>query len=159
MISSARTRYPVVALSTDITARTQTVEGLRQSEELFRMLVDSVHDVGLLTLDPTGRVVSWNSGAERITGYQAGEIIGWHVFDLGSPEEGMTERSEQELSLAADKGIAERECWQARKDGIQYWTHTITTALRDKNSDLLGFCTGYTGGPGGIEPERGVRLN
>lgn len=139
LYDSAGKPYAVASISTDITTRKQKTEALRQSEELFRMLVESVRDAGLLTLDPTGRVVSWNAGAERITGYRADEIVGRYVSDLGGPEEATTERSEQELRASADQGIAEREGWRARKDDSPYWAHTTTTALRDKNSDLLGF--------------------
>jgi hypothetical protein len=98
--------YAVASISTDISTRAQNAEALRQSEELFRMLVESVRDAGLLTLDPTGRVVSWNAGAESITGYRAVEVVGRHVSGLGRPEEATTERSDQELRAAAHQGIA-----------------------------------------------------
>jgi PAS domain-containing protein len=56
----------------------QLVERLRESEEGFRLLVDSVRDFAIFMLDPSGRVMSWNAGAERIKGYTAAEIIGQH---------------------------------------------------------------------------------
>jgi PAS domain S-box-containing protein len=53
---------------------------LRATEERLRLLVDSVQDYALLMLDPEGNVVSWNTGAERIKGYKAEEILGKHLF-------------------------------------------------------------------------------
>ena len=49
-----------------------------QSEERFRLLVQGVKDYAILMLDPEGRIVSWNEGAQRIKGYTAAEIIGQH---------------------------------------------------------------------------------
>ena len=44
------------------------------TDELFRLLVTSVTDYAIYLLDPAGRVVSWNVGAERIKGYAAADI-------------------------------------------------------------------------------------
>ena len=59
----------------DITQRKRAENSLRESEQRFRLVVDSVTDYGILMLDTDGRIVSWNSGAECVTGYRADEII------------------------------------------------------------------------------------
>ena len=51
---------------------------LFESERSFRLLVEAVTDYALYMLDPTGRVSSWNIGAQRIKGYQPAEILGQH---------------------------------------------------------------------------------
>ena len=62
----------------DLTGRREHEESLRQSEERFRLLVEGVTDYAIFMLDPNGHVMTWNSGAQRIKGYQANEIIGQH---------------------------------------------------------------------------------
>ncbi len=49
---------------------------LRQSEDLFRLLVEGVKDYALFMLSPEGRIVSWNEGAGRIQGYEVSKIVG-----------------------------------------------------------------------------------
>ena len=51
-------------------------QALHDSDEQYRMLLDGVQDYAIFMLDPQGKFVSWNAGAERITGYKAEEIIG-----------------------------------------------------------------------------------
>src|SRR5216683_756184 len=80
------TSHPIVyggrearlVVATDITQRKRAEEELRQSEERFRLMLSGVKDYAIYMLDPEGRVVSWNAGAERIKGYRAEEIIGQH---------------------------------------------------------------------------------
>ena len=61
-------------------------EELRQSEERFRLLVESVRDYAIFMLDPGGHVLTWNAGAERFKGYRADEIIGQHFSRFYPPE-------------------------------------------------------------------------
>src|SRR3954466_11880633 len=65
-------------IGTDNSARKQVEERLRWAEESFRLMVESVTDCAIVMLDPEGLVVSWNTGAERIEGYRAEEIVGRH---------------------------------------------------------------------------------
>src|ERR1044072_158564 len=71
----------------DMTARRQAMETLRQSEEIFRLLVASVKDYAIFLLDPTGHITTWNAGAQRIKGYSADEIIGKHFSIFYPPED------------------------------------------------------------------------
>jgi rsbT co-antagonist protein RsbR len=84
-------------------------------------------------------VLTWNRGAERISGYRPGDIIGRHFsclypqdkIDLGFPE--------QELKIAATEGRFEDEGWRIRQDGSRFWVNAITTPLRDPLGNLIGF--------------------
>jgi hypothetical protein len=49
-----------------------TEEVLRESEERFRLLVEGVKDYVIFMLDADGRISTWNLGAQRIKGYEAG---------------------------------------------------------------------------------------
>jgi PAS domain S-box-containing protein len=110
-----------------------------QREDRFRLLVEAVKDYGIFMLDPTGRVVTWNAGAELIKGYRADEIIGQH-FSKFYPQEALDRRlPEHELEVAAEAGRFEDEGWRLRKDGSRFWANVVITALRDKDGVLRGF--------------------
>ncbi|MGZ2460619.1 PAS domain S-box-containing protein [Rhizobium anhuiense] len=111
---------------------------LTESEERFRQLVEGVSDYGIFGLDTTGRVVSWNAGAERITGYGAEEIVGQH-FSCFYPTETRDSFPAEELAKATRHGRTEAEGWRVRKDGAQFWSHVVVTALHDEAGRLRGF--------------------
>src|SRR4029079_9281518 len=127
------------ALAQEITERKRAEETVRQSEEHFRLLVASVKDYAILMLDPDGHVVSWNAGAERIKGYQAGEIIGQHFSRFYSSGDMHSGKPELELKVAATEGRFEEEGWRVRKDGTRFWANVIITAIRDETGTLRGF--------------------
>jgi PAS domain S-box-containing protein len=111
----------------------------RQSEEVFRLLVEGVKDYAIFLLDPEGRVVSWNAGAERIKGYAAEEILGRH-FSTFYPKEAVEQGwPEHELGVARAEGRFEDEGWRVRKDGSRFWAGVVLTALRDGAGNLKGF--------------------
>ncbi len=112
---------------------------IRQSEELFRLLVASLKDYAILMLDTDGHVVNWNAGAEHIKGYQAGEIIGQHFSRFYSPEDIHGGKPERDLKAAASEGRCEDEVWHVRKDGTQFRANVIITAIRDEAGTLRGF--------------------
>jgi PAS domain S-box-containing protein len=109
------------------------------SNEHFRLLVESVSDYAILTLDPGGYVVTWNKGAERIKGYRAEEIIGQHFSRFYPQDKIQTGFPEQELEVAAREGRFEDEGWRLRKDGSRFWANVVITALRAQDGTLLGF--------------------
>jgi PAS domain S-box-containing protein len=117
----------------------RSLEQLRASEEQFRLLVNGVKDYAIFMLDPTGRVVSWNTGAERIKGYHAEEILGRDFSCFFSPEDIASGKPAMELEAAAVNGRFEDEGWRIRKDGSRFWTNVIVSALRDESGNLRGF--------------------
>ena len=114
-------------------------EQLRASEARFRLLVEAVKDYAIFMLDPSGRVVTWNAGAERIKGYDAREIIGHHFSEFYEAEEVRAGKCELELEGAARDGRFEDEGWRLRKDGTRFWANVVMTALRAENGELVGF--------------------
>src|SRR5207248_688858 len=90
-------------------------------------------------LGPDGHVVTWNSGAQRLKGYQATEIIGQH-FSRFYPHDVIARGWPQyELEVAAREGRFEDEGWRLRKDGSRFWANVVITALRDEQGVLRGF--------------------
>ena len=116
-----------------------TLHSLDQSEQRFRLLVEGVTDYAIFMLDPQGHVLTWNSGAKRIKGYQPHEIIGQHFSKFYPPEALQRRLPERELQLAATEGRFEDEGWRLRKDGTRFWANVVITGLRDDSGALLGF--------------------
>lgn len=112
---------------------------VHDSEERFRLLVDSVQDYAILMLDPQGRIESWNSGAERITGYNAQTIVGEHVARLYPDTDVVRGAPVNDLALAAKTGRFEDEAKRVRQDGRLFWASIIIWALRDNDQRLCGF--------------------
>jgi PAS domain S-box-containing protein len=110
----------------------------RQADQL-RLLIQATTDYAIFMLNPEGRVVTWNTGAELIKGYKADEIIGQH-FSRFYPSEAV-ERGwpDHELVRATADGRFEDEGWRVRKDGTMFWANVVITALRDQVGRLRGF--------------------
>lgn len=123
----------------DLTQRRAHEEQLRRSEERFRLLVENVPEYAIFMLDPNGRVATWNSGAQRLKGYTAEEIIGKH-FSIFYPEDARESGwTDHELQVAAEQGRFVDTGWRLRKDGTTFWAHVIITALRDETGRLVGY--------------------
>ncbi len=123
----------------DLTDRRKSEEQLRQSEQRLRLLIDSVRDYAIFMLDREGHVATWNSGAERILGYSAREIIGRHFSIFATAEDTASGKSDRELDVAAASGKFEEESWRVRRDGSRFWANVVLTAIRDERGTLLGF--------------------
>jgi PAS domain S-box-containing protein len=128
-----------LVVATDVTMRRKAESALRQSEERFRLLVSEVTDYAILMLDPEGRIVSWNAGAERIKGYQAQEIIGQHFSRFYTREDLEGGKPAYGLKVAAEQGRFEDEGCRVRKDGSRFWANVVITALYDEAGRLRGF--------------------
>ncbi|CAB3762414.1 PAS domain S-box protein [Paraburkholderia humisilvae] len=123
----------------DLTTRRAQEETLRQSEERFRLMVESVKDYAIFMLDADGNVATWNSGATQIKGYQRDEIIGRPISVFYSADDNAALKPQRELEIAARFGRVEDEGWRVRKDGSMFWANVVITAVRDSTGRLLGF--------------------
>lgn len=111
----------------------------QDQEALFRLHVEHVRDYGISLLSPDGRILTWNAGAESLTGYKADEILGAHISCFYPEEAVEAGWPRQELESAARDGRYEGENWRVRKDGSRFWANVIVTALRDDAGRLQGF--------------------
>jgi len=127
------------ALRSDMAARQRAQAILRESEERFRMLVEAVEEYAIFRLDPEGRVVTWNAGAERINGYTASEILGEHFSRFYSEEDVRNGKPQKELEIAEKQGRFQDEDWRVRKGGSRFWANIVVTALREETGQVVGF--------------------
>jgi PAS domain S-box-containing protein len=102
-------------------------------------LIESVKDYAIMSLDPDGHVISWNTGAHQIKGYASHEIIGSHFSRFYRPEAVEAGHCEKELAIARATGRFEEEGWRVKKDGTEFWANVIISAIRAKDGSLLGF--------------------
>lgn len=123
----------IVGFASDVTVR------VRAAEERLRTLLDGVTEYAIYMLDSTGHIASWNSGAQRITGYSAQDVLGKHVSMFVPDEQRRSGTADRLLLQASTSGRAEDEGWRIRKDGSRYLASAVLTALRDPGGALQGF--------------------
>jgi PAS domain S-box-containing protein len=123
----------------DITAKKLSELEVRKREERFRLMVEGVRDYAIFMLDPTGHILTWNDGAQRVKGYAPNEIIGKHFSIFYTGEDLKSEKPKRELEIAIKTGKYEEEGWRVRKNGSVFWANVVITALSNEYNELIGF--------------------
>jgi PAS domain S-box-containing protein len=118
---------------------TATFAKLHETEHRFRLLVEGVRDYAIYMLDPDGFVTNWNSGAERIKGYAAAEIIGQHFSRFYTEEERAKGVPGMALAAARRNGTYGAEGLRVRKDGSAFWASVAISEIRDEAGTPVGF--------------------
>jgi len=126
-------------IRTDNSARMDVEDRLRWTEESFHLMVESVTDYSIVMLDPQGRIMSWNSGAQRIKGYSAEEIVGQSFTRFYSSKDAERGAPTRDLEAARTRGRFEDEGWRMRRDGSTFWANIVLTAVLDHVGNLRGF--------------------
>ncbi len=111
-------------------------KALTESEERFPLLVKGLKHYAIIMLDPQGRVISWNPGAEYIKGYREEEILGQHLSVFYTEDDVEQGNPEKELRVAVTESRGEEEGVRVRKDGSKLWANVVVTPLKDKAGDL-----------------------
>lgn len=123
----------------DLTERRAHEEALRRSEEQLRLMIGSVRDYAIVMLDPEGRVLSWNGGAQAITGYAPAEAVGQDQAMFFSDDDVARGRPLADLDLARRSGRLESDGWRVGKDGAVLRTSVIVTPVLDSQGVLRGY--------------------
>jgi PAS domain S-box-containing protein len=126
-------------ITRDMTERRAAQQAVEESERRFRLLVQSVIDYAIFMLDPHGRVTNWNSGAQRMKGYGADEIVGAHFSTFYTEEDRRVGLPAQALEKARREGRFETEGWRVRKDGGRFWASVVIDPIHDEQGQLIGF--------------------
>jgi hypothetical protein len=126
-------------ITRDLSDHLAAQERLRESEEAFRLLLESVKEYAIFMLDVHGNIATWNAGAQRIKGYVANEIIGEHFSKFYPPEDVAARKPQNELDIARRFGRVEDEGWRVRKDGSRFWANTLITSIHDASGTLRGY--------------------
>jgi PAS domain S-box-containing protein len=108
-------------------------------EGRFQHLVEAVVDYALFMLDANGIISNWNTGAERIKGYRAAEIVGRHFECFYTEEDRAAGVPRRALAVAAKEGKFEAEGWRVRKDGSRFWASVVINVIRDRRGSVIGF--------------------
>ena len=128
-----------LALEKEVAENKSIRQRLEISEEKFRLLVSGVKEYALILLDPSGTIVSWNEGAEKIYGYLSQEVIGRHVSLLYPPEEVRLEKLTAELQSALTTGTFEEVTERVRKDGSRLFANVVMTPIYRRDGTRFGF--------------------
>jgi PAS domain S-box-containing protein len=126
-------------ITRDLTDRKMAEEVLKQSEQQFRLLVQSVTDYAIYMLAPDGRVTNWNPGAQRIKGYLPEEVIGKHFSMFYTPEDREAGEPQRTLDIAVREGRFENKGWRVRKDGTRFLANVVVDPIWGETGTLLGF--------------------
>ncbi len=105
----------------------------------FQPLVEGAAEYAVFTLSPDGIVCTWNTGAERMNGYRADEIVGRHFSVFYPPEERQAAVPDRELVDAMSEGLVTVQAWRVRQNGSRFWANVTITPLRDSAGQLRGF--------------------
>jgi PAS domain S-box-containing protein len=128
----------VVITFLDVSNLRRAETALDDSEFRFRCMIENVTDFAMLLMDPKGRIITWNVGAERLLGWSSAEAVGKSGAMIFSPESAQ-EQSTHEMERAAEFGRAADEGWHVRKSGARFWGSGVLTAVRDEAGELTGF--------------------
>ncbi len=131
---------PVVQLNIrDIGSRKEAAEALLQSENRFRLVVESVRDYAIFQLDSEGKIITWNAGAERLLGWPERQVIGMPMSVVFIPEDIETGQHQKELEQARAEGRAQDERWHRRKDGSRFFASGVLTRAQAPGKGTVTF--------------------
>jgi PAS domain S-box-containing protein len=125
-------------ITRDMTEQFAAQQALIESERRFRVLIEGVVDYAIYMLDPSGIITNWNTGAERLKGYNADEILGQHFAKFYTREDRAKGLPGRVLQTAFREGRCETEGWRVRKDGSRFWASVVVDAIYDKDGGLEG---------------------
>ncbi len=128
-----------MGVARDVTEKREAQRAWRESERHYHVLLNSLKDHAVVTLDPHGYVTNWHNAAERMLGFSGKEALGMHFSRFYAAEDISSEKPIREIDQVLREGRFEGEGWRVRKDGSRFWAEVVIAPLRDDAGQLLGF--------------------
>ncbi|WAC73058.1 PAS domain S-box protein [Roseateles sp. SL47] len=141
----------MIGVNWDVTDQKRAELELMEATSLLRTVLESASEVSIVATDRDFIIRVFNSGAEKLLGYQAAEIIGLATPGLLHVPAEIKARA-RELGLAQGRRIGGEQYFREpgahgiaqvwtyrRKDGAQVPVSLVITAMHDKNGELLGY--------------------
>jgi len=129
-----QTRSAVAARQAETRAKSVAV----MAEQLNR-LIDGASEYAIYMLDPDGRVLIWNAGAERLKGWSEAEVLGQDAAMFYPVDARKGGKPAEDLARVRQHGRLEEEVWRLRKDGSEFLAHVSMSAVRDDGGRLIGY--------------------
>jgi PAS domain S-box-containing protein len=109
------------------------------NESVYKYLVLGVKDHAIYAIDPVGKILTWNEGAQHIKGYTAEDVIGKHFSLFYTDEAKSHKHPDLNLAEALKNGSFEEEGWRVRKNGENFWANVVITTIYDGDGKHIGF--------------------
>jgi PAS domain S-box-containing protein len=129
----------MVGMVQDITERKTAALRLRESQAYLNLMLESVQDYAIISLDEAGRIVLWNAGAQKIFGYKPKDVLDQHVEMIFTPEDRAHGAPRTELAVAATNTRASDERWHMRQNGERFYASGTMAAMYDDEGRVKGF--------------------
>ncbi|HEY0625779.1 MAG TPA: PAS domain S-box protein [Allosphingosinicella sp.] len=111
----------------------------RQASESFDLLLQGAREYAIFMVDEAGKVSLWNSGAQRMYGWEEKQILGKPSTTFYPAEEAAAGKAHQDLFLALQQGSYSTEHLQVRGDGSRFLGEVTITPLKTGSGQLRGF--------------------
>lgn len=131
--------HETVGIAENIDERKRAEAALQASEHHLDLVLDSLVDYAIFSLDLQGRVTRWSGGAARQLGYEEREVLGEPVDFIFTEEDRRVGASESEMRGALETGQSLDDRWHVRKDRSHFWANGILSLLVQREGEPCGF--------------------
>jgi PAS domain S-box-containing protein len=139
VLDASKSVTRMIGVARDVTENREAQRARRESERHYHVLLNSLKDHAVLTLNPHGYVTNWHNAAERMLGFSGKEALGMHFSRFYAAEDISSKKPIREINQVLREGRFEGEGWRVRKDGSRFWAEVVIAPLRDDAGQLLGF--------------------
>ncbi len=129
----------IICVSFRISDKQEAEKLLAEERQRFDLLIEAITEYAIFSTDPDGEITTWNSGSERINGYEQGEILGQNISVLYTQQDIAEGEPDHHLELALEEGSLHEKGWRTRRDGHQYWADFTLTPVEEENGEYHGF--------------------
>lgn len=129
----------LMTVLSDISRQVAAERRARQTEAWLAGIYTSVNDFAFFTLDSGGRIESWNSSVEQLTGFAEADVLGRTLSRFYARDEAASHRSPEHIALTRDEGWHVEEFWCETKTGRRYWGQLLVAVLREVEGVISGY--------------------